>query len=94
MKIPIARGSRAIGSGGSPYRASPPRGNEGMAVIVVLALVSIIMIYLAFNLRTLACLEHELRLLDRQQTRRLHAATLSTAGQSRTNQPPAVGGAP
>jgi len=70
------------------------RRNEGMAVIVVLILVSIIMIYLAFNLHTLACLDRELRLLDRQQTRRLQAASLSAAGQSRTNRPPAAGGTP
>jgi len=60
-----------------------------MAVIVVLALVSIVMIYLAFNLRTLASLGRELRLVERQQIGRL-----KTVNSSRINKPPAAVVAP
>ena len=70
------------------------RRNQGMAVIVVITLVSIIVIYLAFNLRTLASLQRELRLLDRQQTRRLQAASTSASGQAPTNRPPVAGASP
>ena len=51
------------------------RRRSGMAVIIVLTLISIVMIFLAFNLRTLACLSREVRLLEQQQVRRLQTAT-------------------
>jgi hypothetical protein len=54
-------------------RASRPRGREqGIAVIVVLALVFLVLIYLLGNVRTFTSLGGELKLLERQQTRRLH----------------------
>ena len=62
------------------------RHQNGMAVIVVLALVSILLIYLAFNLGTLARLRRELRLLERQQTRRLQVG--ATSASTSTNQLP------
>ena|SRR5258708_3375906 len=51
------------------------RDERGMAVIVVLALVAIILIYLAANLKTLLTLDRELKLLETKQTHRLLAAT-------------------
>jgi len=62
----------------------PPRRQSGSAVIVVMALLAIIMVYVAANIRTLHSLGRELRLVERQQTRRLHAATRAT------HSPPAI----
>ena len=56
----------------------------GSAVIVVLALLTIMLIYVAANLHTIASLGAELRLLERQQVRRLQKATPAT------NAPPAA----
>ena len=42
-----------------------------MAVIVVIALVAIVLIYIAGNMRVLYNLTGELRLIDKQQTQRL-----------------------
>jgi len=47
------------------------RRQAGSAVIVVIALLAIILVYVAGNLRTLNSLGRELKLLERQQTRRL-----------------------
>src|SRR5262245_51823439 len=51
---------------------------RGMAVIVVLALVSILLIYAACNIKTLANLGRELRLLEQQQVRRLQSSAPAT----------------
>ena len=51
---------------------------SGSAVIVVMALLAIILVYVAGNLRTLNSLDRELKLLERQQIRRLQAATQAT----------------
>lgn len=56
-----------------PGRASRPR-ERGSAVIVVLVLLAIVLVYINGNLRTLHYLGRELRLIERQQTRRLEAA--------------------
>jgi hypothetical protein len=58
--------------------------DSGSAVIVILALLSILLLYMAYNLKTLANLGGELRLLERQQTHRL------LIGSPKTNSPPAV----
>jgi hypothetical protein len=59
-------------------------GQSGSAVIVVMALLAIILVYVAGNLKTLANLGRELKLLERQQIRRLQNASL------KTNAPPAI----
>ena len=56
----------------------------GSAVIVVLALLAIMLIYVAGNLRTLYNLGRELGLLERQQVQRLQTAAHTT------NSPPAI----
>ena len=61
-----------------------PRHQSGSAVIVVMALVAIIFVYVAGNLKTLANLGRELKLLERQQIRRLQNVP------AKTNAPPAV----
>ena len=59
------------------------RAQRGVAVIVVLALLAIILLYIGANARTLYYLGRDLKLIERQQLRRL-AQPLS-----RTNSIPA-----
>jgi hypothetical protein len=54
------------------------RCQSGSAVIVVMALLAIILVYVAGNLRTLNSLGRELKLLELQQTRRLQTAAPRT----------------
>lgn len=61
-----------------------PRRQSGSAVIVVMALLAILLVYMAGNLRTLTNLGRELKLVERQQIRRLEAVA------PRTNSPPAI----
>jgi hypothetical protein len=60
------------------------RRQSGSAVIIVMALLAIILVYVAGNLRTINSLGRELKLLERQQTRRLQRVTQTT------NTPPAI----
>jgi hypothetical protein len=60
------------------------RSQSGSAVIVIMALLAILLLYMAYNIKTLANLGRELRLLERQQTRRLQTTA------PRTNSPPAI----
>ena len=59
------------------------RAERGSAVLVVLALLAIILVYVAYNVRTLDLLRQDVRLVERQQLRRLAAC-------ARTNAPPRV----
>jgi hypothetical protein len=60
-------------------RAAHHRGSEaGMAVIVVIALLSIILIYIASGVRTLNNLGRDVRLIEKQQTRRLQQPGVKT----------------
>jgi len=53
-------------------RTTSDRSSErGTAVIIVIAFLSILLVYLATNIMTLSRLGHELRLLEQMQTRRL-----------------------
>ena len=65
------------------FHASRPtsrRREEASAVIVVMALLAIVLIYIAGNLRSLQCLDRELKLVERRQIRRLESPTrISTA---------------
>ena len=65
-----------------------------MAVVVVMTLLAIVLIFLAGNIRTLANLNRELKLLEKQQTRRLQAATRQPSGLGNTNQAPAQTNSP
>ena len=57
--------------------ASRPR-QSGSAVIIVLALLTILLIYVTGNIRTLSSLGRELRLLEHQQTLRLQPTATAT----------------
>jgi hypothetical protein len=52
---------------------SPRRREQGVAVIVVLALLAIMLLYAGANTRSLRDLGRELKLLERQQIKRLNA---------------------
>lgn len=64
----------------SPSRSNR-RNNQGVAVIVMLALLGLILAFIFANLRTLSDLRGELKVVERKQIRRLN--------QSITNTPPA-----
>jgi len=66
-------------------RAGPRRADHGMAIIVVLVLVSIILLYLAASARTLHLLGRELKQVERQQVHRLLSAGQSTNALTLTN---------
>ena len=71
-----------------PYHATRHR-QSGIAIIVVLALVVLVLLYLTGTLRAFHALGRELKLLDRQQTRRLQVLSTSTnspAAQTNTNE--------
>ncbi len=67
--------------------AASRRGQRGTAVMVVLFCLAIVFAYLAINARTLHYLGRELRLIERQQTRRLAAPPPQVKGRS-AGQPP------
>jgi hypothetical protein len=68
------------------------RRESGSAVIIVMALLAILLVYMAGNLRTLTSLGRELKLLERKQNLRLQALSPKTnappAQIIRTNSPP------
>ena len=53
------------------YRSKKSASQRGVAVIVVLALLAIILLYVGANARTLYYLGREIKLIERQQIRRL-----------------------
>ena len=55
------------------------RREDGIAVIVVLALIVMVLIFLMGNVRTFHSLDRELKLLEKQQTKRLQVKALSAA---------------
>ena len=81
---PVLHSITAEGGRFTYHVSRPPRRQSGSAVIVVIALLALILIYVAGNLRTINSLGRELKLLERQQTRRLQAVSRST------NTPPAI----
>ena len=90
MKTLVLHASRTRRGGAFAQRVvpnafAPTRRQQGMAVIVVMALLSIILIYLAGNIRTLYSLGQELKLVERQQTRRLQAIGPLTTAPATTN---------
>ena len=59
-----------------------PHRQDGMAVIVVITLLSLFLIFVLGNLRMLHLLRNDLKMVERQQTNRLAIAGM------RTNLPP------
>jgi len=65
-------------------RANSRRHEEGVAVIVVIAILAILLIYIGGNIRTFDLLSRDLKLIEQRQLRRL--SPVNTA----TNAPPPV----
>lgn len=61
------------------------RKTEGMAVIALIALMAIIFIFVAGNLRTVHLLRSDLRLIERQQTNHWATVRLATNSVAVTN---------
>ena len=72
-------------------RHGPRRQQDGMAVIVVLALLAIILVYVAGNIRSLYCLGAELKLVERLQKQRLQAAAAVAIARTNSTPQPAAG---
>jgi hypothetical protein len=70
-------------------RHLPKRRRQGSAVIVMMALLSIMLLYIAASVRSLYTVDRELKLLERHQTRRLKALN-ATSRLATTNTPPAI----
>ena len=87
MKINLAQAPWTLRRGHGPRRRQ-----NGMAVIVVLALLAIILVSVAGNIRSLYCLGAELKLVERQQEQRLQAA--AAVAIARTNSTPQPAAAP
>jgi hypothetical protein len=79
MKFPFLHATRT-----TQHATRLAHRESGSTVIVIIALLAILLLYMAYNLRTIANLGRELRLLERQQIRRLQGPA------PRTNAPPAV----
>jgi hypothetical protein len=67
------------------------RDEAGMATIVVIALISVLLIFVAGNLRTLYLLRNDLKLIEKQQTSRLVTAGPITNSPSLINAAPGAG---
>jgi hypothetical protein len=77
----ISSPSQALGSA----RPRAGRFERGMAIIVVLVLLSIILLYLAASARTLALLGRDLKLVEQQQLHRLVSPGQGTNALTATN---------
>jgi len=67
-------------SNGRPGRSrGHPRREQGMAVIVVMALMALVLIYLAAHIRTLRNLGSDLRLIEQQQKKHWQKASGTNA---------------
>jgi hypothetical protein len=65
------------------------REQDGMAVIVVIAFLSILLIFVAGNLRMLHLLRNDLKLIEQQQTNRLAVVGIVTNATALRNPQPA-----
>ncbi len=72
-------------------RLGSRRHEQGLAVITVMTVLAIVLICLAGNIRMLYSLDRELKLVQKQQIRRLQAAT-SAVSLGNTNDVPVVTG--
>ncbi|HWV98295.1 MAG TPA: hypothetical protein VNZ64_01260 [Candidatus Acidoferrum sp.] len=77
----ISRQFQTSGSAG----ARAGRAEHGMAIIVVLVLLSIILLYLTASARTLHLLGRDLKLIEQQQIHRLVSPSHGTNGLTATN---------
>lgn len=57
---------------------SSQRRQSGVAIVVILAMLSIMLVYVTANLRSLHHLGRELKLLEQRQIQRLNSRSLAT----------------
>lgn len=71
---------------------SPRPRQGGMAVIVMLAFLTLLLIYIGANMHSLYRLDRELKLTEQRQIRRLNALSAQNAAMNtaETNAPPAI----
>jgi hypothetical protein len=65
----------------------PQRREQGMASVIVIAFLAIILIYVSVNARSIICLEREVKLVEKQQIKRLnvrYGATNATSVVTKT----------
>jgi len=67
--------------------SSPTRRQDGVAIVVILAMLVIMLLYVAANVRALDYLGRELKLLEQRQVQRLNSSTAPTNSVSGTNAP-------
>ena len=85
MKLPVfSHCSSRFTFQGSRSAIQRRQREQGMAVIVVMALIVLVLIYLMGNVRTFNALGRELKLLERQQTRRLQLSLTTTNAATNT----------
>ena len=96
MRIPGKTAARSAGLSRSRRVGGPAfrRNEQGMAVVIVMTILAILLIFVAGNIRTLHNLNRELKLLEKQQIKRLQAVSRQPSGLSNTNQPPAQTNSP
>jgi hypothetical protein len=71
-----------------PSSRPAPAARQGSAIIFILALLSIMLLLVAANTKTVSRVRQEVRLVDQRQTARLAAsATNQVTGANSTNQP-------
>ena len=69
-----------------PSRSTSPRRKDGMAVIVVLALLALVLAFIAANTHAIFGLGDELKVIENKQIRRLnHSTTNNTPAMTATN---------
>ncbi len=69
----------------------PARRQDGVAVIVMLVLLSLILIYIIANVRSLNQLHRELNLTEQRQVHRLNATQPAAISLDKTNAPAVTG---
>jgi cell division protein FtsB len=57
---------------------SPQRRQKGAATVVVLALLSIVLLYLGINAHSVSNLQRELKVLEKEQIKRLSASVTNS----------------
>jgi hypothetical protein len=64
---------------------------QGSAALVVIAIVAIVLVYVASNLRTLDHLNREIKLVERRQIHRLEHVRITTNSVAQAVEPAATG---
>ena len=92
MKInPYFRATRFQSGRHNVSRAKHAGREQGSAAMVVIAIVAIVLLYVASNLRTLDHLNREIKLVERRQIHRLEHVRITTNSVAQAVEPAATG---